>query len=73
MIGDVTAIYIAENGKVPAVLWLSADVDASPFLDGFGVNVDEKYIISGFGSHEIEYQHNKNKTKTVTYTFENIG
>ena len=67
----VTAIYIAADGKVPAVLWTSEEVDAADFIEAFEADEDVK-VVSGTGKQKIEYQHNKNKTKTVTYTFEEI-
>jgi hypothetical protein len=70
--GDVTAIYIAANGKVPAVIWTSEEVsaeDMATIINALGADADAK-TVSGVGDHAIEYQHNKNKTKTVTYTFE---
>ena len=69
--GDVTAVYIAANGKVPAVIWTSKEADTSTMaaiIDALSADDDAK-IVTGLGSHKIEYQHNKNKTKTVTYTF----
>ena len=71
-VGSVTAVYIAAEGKVPAVIWTSAEVDKdtlSAIAAEFDADDDAK-VVSGFGAHDIEYQHNKNKTKTVTYTFE---
>ena len=70
----VTAVYIAANGKVPAVIWTSEEVGEATMAvvtEELGADADAK-IVSGFASHKIEYQHNKNKTKTVTYTFEAI-
>ena len=69
----VTAVYIAANGKVPAVIWTSEEVDAaalSEITEELGAE-DAKYVF-GFGDQKIEYKQNKNKTKTVTYTFEEI-
>ena len=70
--GDITAIYIAAKDKVPAVIWTSAEVDEATLTAiaaELGADAEAK-VVSGLGTHEIEYQHNKNKTKTVTYTFE---
>ena len=72
--GDVTAVYIKGEGKVPDVIWTSEEVDAdtmAEIIDAFGADEDAK-ILCDFGTHKIEYQHNKNKTKTVTYTFEEV-
>ncbi len=68
---DVTAIYIAANGKVPAVIWTSKEVDDETMAVIIkDLNADNSAkTVSGTGSHKIEYQQNKNKTKTVTYTF----
>ena len=54
------------------MIWTSAEVDKdtlSAIAAEFDADDDAK-VVSGFGAHDIEYQHNKNKTKTVTYTFE---
>lgn len=69
----VTVVYIAAEGKVPAVIWTSKEVngDMADIINELGADTDAE-IISGEGSHKIEYQHNKNKKKTVTYTFEII-
>ena len=67
-IDGVTAIYIAADGKIPAVIWASEKLDAEALIAEFGADSDTK-VIFGLGEHKIEYQHNKNKTKTVTYTF----
>ena len=70
--GDVTAIYIAANGKVPAVIWTSKEVgteDMATIRNALGADADAKTVF-GSGTHTIEYKHNKNKTKTVSYTFE---
>ena len=70
VVGDVTAIYIAANGKVPAVIWLSAEVDEATLetiIEALDADPNAEIVI-GFGEHKIEYQQNKNKTKTVTYT-----
>ena len=68
--GDgVTAVYIAADGKVPAVIWTSERVDdMATIIKELGADADAT-VVFGLGSHDIEYQHNKNKTKTVTYTF----
>lgn len=70
--GDVTAVYIAASGKVPAVIWTSEEVDAetmAAFIEALDAEEDATVLV-GYGAHEIQYQHNKNKVKTVTYTFE---
>ena len=64
-----TAVYIMADGKVPAVIWTSEEVDdLGAVIEALGVEGDAKYVY-GFGKQKIEYQHNSNKTKTVTYTF----
>jgi hypothetical protein len=71
VVDGVTAIYIAANGKIPAVVWTSVEVDDSvleSIVEELGADSDAEYVY-GLGAHKIEYKHNKNKTKTVTYTF----
>ena len=71
-IGNITVIYIAADGKVPAVIWSSEALDdaaVAALIAEFGAGSDVR-VLHGVGTHTIEYQHNKNKTKTVTYTFE---
>ena len=75
VINDITAIYIEKDGKVPAVIWVSEEVDsetAAEIIDELGADSDITFI-TGLGDVEIEYQHNKKKTKTVTYTFFEIA
>ena len=71
VVDGVTAVYIAANGKVPAVIWTSEAVDdatMAAIVAELGAD-DEARTVFGMGSHDITYNHNKNKTKTVTYTF----
>lgn len=73
VVGEISAIYVAEKGKVPAVIWTSEEVeDLTEIKAELGVEGDAEYVFE-IGDHDIEYQHNKNKTKTVTYTFEAIN
>lgn len=68
----VTAIYVAAEGKIPAVVWTSVEVDEAvlaAFLEMLDADEDAVQLY-GVGAHKIEYQQNKNKVKTVTYTFE---
>ena len=72
VVGDVAAIYIEAEGKVPAVVWTSEDVDSAllaQIIEELCAD-PEAVAVSGYGDQKITYQHNKNKTKTVTYTFE---
>ena len=73
-VDGITAVHIAANGKVPAVIWTSKEVDETSMaaiIEKLGADSDAKTVF-GFGDQKIEYQHNKNKNKTVTYTFEAI-
>ena len=72
VVNGVTAVYIAANGKAPAVIWTSDVVDdatMAAIVVELGADDDARTVF-GMGSHDITYNHNKNKTKTVTYTFE---
>ena len=71
VVNGVTAVYIAANGKAPAVIWTSDVVDdatMAAIVVELGADDDARTVF-GMGSHDITYNHNKNKTKTVTYTF----
>ena len=74
VVNGVSAIYIAKNGKIPAVIWTSEKVAASAhaaLVEALGADADAEFV-SGLGAVKVEYQQNKNKTKTVTYTFETV-
>ena len=75
VIDAITAIYIEKDGKVPAVIWTSDEVDDTMYeeiIAEFDADDDAKRIF-GIGDLKIEYQHNKNKIKVVTYTFTEIA
>ena len=76
MVDGITAVYVAANGKVPAVIWTSEEVTdeavMAAIIEALGADEDAK-VVFGFGAHSIQYQQNKKKTKTVTYTFTAIA
>ena len=69
-IGNITVIYIAADGDMPAVIWASEKLDdatVDALIIEFGADPDAKFIY-GVGVFVIEAL--TDPTKTVTYTFE---